>query len=256
MTNNTKFSQAAITLLKRRAAATKAPCLDSELRPDSIEQALMIQAQMIAQRSDPVGGWKCLLPPAENQLVVAPIFADSINRGTSCHLFADSNVARIEPEIAFVLASDLPAQQQDHSDAQIDAALAGCYMALELMQDRFAENSGVEFYEKLADCLVNQGLFIGPEIDKALAYKASEITINVSQAGNTQRFAGKHPNRLPQNPLYWLINFMSKRGTDFKAGQAIITGSYAGIVDLNFDLPTEIEYQGLGKYTVEFKALL
>lgn len=256
MTKNTKFSQAATTLLKRRVAGTKAPRLDAAIRPDSLEEALIVQAQMMAQRSDSVGGWKCLLPPAENQLVVAPIFADSINRGASCKLFADNGVARIEPEIAFVLAKDLPSQQQDYSKEQIDAALAGCYMALELMQDRFQANSGVEFYEKLADCLVNQGLFIGPEIDKSLAYKASEITINVSQAAQTQSFAGKHPNLLPQNPLYWFINFMSKRGVTFKAGQAIITGSYAGIVEVDFSVKTEIEYQGLGKYTVEFKALL
>ena len=255
MTNNSKFSQAATQLLNARVAGTKADRLDAEIRPDSLDEALLVQAEMITQRRDPVGGWKALLPPAEDQLVVAPIFAQTINRGPVCKLFSDNKMARIEPEIAFVLGKDLPAQQQDHSQAEIDDALEGCYMALELMQDRFAENSGVKFYEKLADCLVNQGLFIGPKIDKALAYAAGEITINVSQGDNKQTFAGKHPNPLPQNPLYWLINFMSKRGTAFKAGQAIITGSYAGIVEVEFDKKTEIEYAGLGKYTVEFKEL-
>ena len=255
MTNNSKFSQAATQLLNRRVAGTKAECLDAEIRPDSIDDALAVQAEMIMQRRDPVGGWKTLLPPAEDQLVVAPIFAQTINHGAVCKLFADNKVARIEPEIAFVLGKDLPAQQEDYSQAEIDDALEGCYMALELMQDRFQEDSGVEFYERLADCLVNQGLFIGPEIDKELAYAASEITINVSQADSKQTFAGKHPNQLPQNPLYWLINFMSKRGTDFKAGQAIITGSYAGIVEVEFDKQTEIEYVGLGKYSVEFTTL-
>ena len=255
MTNSSKFSQAATQLLKRRAAGTKASRLHDKIRPNSINDALSVQAEMIAQRSDPIGGWKCLLPPAENQQVVAPIFAQAINRGAICKLFADNKMARIEPEIAFVLGKDLPAQQQDYSQAQIDDALSGCYMALELLQDRFQESSDVEFCEKLADCLANQGLFIGPEIDKSLAYAASEITINVSQADSKQTFAGKHPNQAPLNPLYWLINFMSKRGTDFKAGQAIITGSYAGIVEVLFDMLTEIEYAGLGKYTVEFKAL-
>ena len=255
MTNSSKFSQAATQLLSRRVAGTKAARLDAKISPNSIDDALAVQAEMIMLRSDSIGGWKCLLPPAENQLVVAPIFAQTVNRGEICKLFADNKMARIEPEIAFVLAKDLPAQQEDYSQAQIDDALEGCYMALELMQDRFAENSGVEFYEKLADCLVNQGLFIGPKIDKALAYAASEITINVSQAQSRQTFSGKHPNQQPQNPLYWLINFMSKRGTAFKAGQAIITGSYAGIVEVQFDRQTEIEYVGLGKYTLEFKAL-
>ncbi len=253
MSNNSKFSRAAAQLLKRRAAGTKAARLNPELSPDSIEEALAVQAEMIMQRSDAVGGWKALLPPAENQLVVAPIFAETINRGPVCTLFADNQMARIEPEIAFVLAKDLPAQQQGYSQAEIDAALEGCYMALELMQERFVENSGVTFYEKLADCLVNQGLFIGPKIDKAQAYAASELTINVCQGASKQSFAGKHPNQLPQNPLYWLINFMSKRGSDFKAGQAIITGSYAGIVEVEFAKQTDIEYVGLGKYSVEFK---
>jgi len=256
MTDSSQFSQAARELLKRRKAGTKAPRLDEKQRPHSIADALAIQEQMIAQRQELIGGWKCLLPPAQNQLILAPIFTDTIYRGAHCKLFADNKKARIEPEIAFILGKDLPARQEDYSHSEIDDALAGCYMALELMQDRFAENSAVDFYEKLADCLVNQGLFIGPEIEKALAYQASTITIAVTQGEKRQTFAGKHPNQLPQNPLYWLINFMSKRGTDFKAGQAIITGSYAGIIELSFDQPTEIEYAGLGSYQIEFKELV
>ncbi|WP_019615967.1 hypothetical protein [Psychromonas ossibalaenae] len=255
MNTSDKFSQAAAELLKRRAAGTKAPCLNSELQPHCIDDALSVQEQMIKQRNNAVDGWKCLLPIADNQLVVAPIFSQTVQQGDLCRLFADNQTVRIEPEIAFVLGQDLPAQQQDYSEAQIDEAVASCHMALELMQDRFAENSAVTFYEKLADCLVNQGLFIGPQIEKSQAYAASEISIKVTQAGKTQTFSGRHPNQLPQEPLYWLINFMTKRGVCFKAGQAIITGSYAGIVEVEFDRCTEIEYAGLGKYTVEFKAL-
>lgn len=255
MSNSAKFSQAATLLLNGRTAGTKAGRLDMQFRPASVEEALTVQAEMIKLRPDPVGGWKCLLPPAEDQVVVAPIFAQTINRGAVCELFADNQMARIEPEIAFVLGKDLPARQKDYTQAEIDDAVEGCYMALELMQDRFAEDSGVEFYEKLADCLVNQGLFIGPQIDKALACAAGEIMINVSQADNKQTFKGRHPNQLAQNPLYWLINFMSKRGTSFKAGQAIISGSFAGVVEVKFNMRTEIEYAGLGKYAVEFKEL-
>jgi 2-keto-4-pentenoate hydratase len=256
MVSNSHFSQAATELLNRRVANTKLPSLEENIRPQSIEDALAIQTEMMMQRTDSIGGWKCLLPPAETQLVVAPIFANTINQGATCRLFADNGVARIEPEIAFVLGQDLPARKQDYTPADIDNALSSCHMALELMQDRFQVNSGVKFPEKLADCLVNQGLYLGPQIERSLAYKASEIKINVSQADQYQNFSGKHPNQLPQLPLYWLINFMSKRGIDFTAGQAIITGSYAGIVEVLFDCQTEIEYVGLGKYSVEFKTLV
>ncbi|HEY5715114.1 MAG TPA: hydratase, partial [Psychromonas sp.] len=247
-----KFVQAATVLLDRRVAGTKAGRLDESIRPNSSEEALQIHQQMIKLRTDHVGGWKCLRPLAEDQYIVAPIFADTLQQGEQCFLFADRGAALIEPEISFVLGADLPAQQTDYSDAQIDQAIASCHMALELMQGRFADDCDPSFYEKLADGLVNQGLFIGPEINKSYAYAASNINITVKQGEETQQFAGKHPNILPQNPIYWLINFMSKRGTSFKAGQAIITGSYAGIVEVAFDQPTEIEYENLGKYTVEF----
>ncbi|MFT4836191.1 MAG: 2-keto-4-pentenoate hydratase [Psychromonas sp.] len=249
-----KFSQAATELLKRRTASTKMPRLALQIRPNSSDDALQIQQQMIAQRAAKVGGWKCLQPQGKDQFIVAPIFADTIQRGTPCCLFSDNAQASVEPEIAFILGKDLPAQQQDHSEAQIDAAITRCHMALELIQHRFANDCEPSFYEKLADGLANQGLFIGPEIHKSQAYSASQIEISFKQEEQRQQFSGQHPNKLPQNPLYWLINFMSKRGTDFKAGQAIITGSYAGVIKLGFDQLTEIEYKHLGKYSLEFKA--
>jgi 2-keto-4-pentenoate hydratase len=250
-----KFSQAATALLNRRKAGTKMPRLADDIRPNSSDDALQIQQQMIAKRLDQVGGWKCLQPLGKDQFILAPIFVDTIQRGTQCFLFADDALALVEPEITFILGEDLPAQQKDYSEAQIDAAIASCHMALELIQHRFADHNCVSFYEKLADGLANQGLFIGPEINKSQAYAASQIEISFKQGEQCQQFTAKHPNTLPQNPLYWLINFMSKRGTGFKAGQAIITGSYAGVVKVEFDQVTKINYKNMGKCSVEFKAI-
>lgn len=253
MDKQKKYAQVAFELLKHRVAHKKFSSLEPALQLNSIEEALKVHEQMIWQRKDAVGGWKCLLPINDKQLVVAPIFSDSINEGNHCSLIADKDMARIEPEIAFVLGENLVAKSDGYSVEEINAAIKSCHMALELMQNRYVENSNVSFYEKLADCLVNQGLYIGPEIDKQAAFQANEMIINVTQNNDKQSFAGKHPNALPQSPLYWLINFMTKRGYSFKAGQAVITGSYAGIVDVEFNQKTEIEYVGLGKYSVEFK---
>lgn len=250
-----KFSQAATELLKRRKAGTKMGRLAENIRPNSSDDALQIQQQMIAKRLDQVGGWKCLQPLGKDQFIVAPIFAETIQRGEQCFLFADDAVALLEPEITFILGKDLPAQQEDYTEAQIDDAIASCHMALELIQSRFTDDCDAPFYEKLADGLSNQGLFIGPEINKSQAYAASDIEVSFEQEEQRQQFSGQHPNTLPQTPLYWLINFMSKRGTDFKKGQAIITGSYAGVVKVTFDQITQIEYKDLGKYSVEFKAI-
>jgi 2-keto-4-pentenoate hydratase len=254
MTNNI-YSQAATTLLNRRCSAPEQSRLAANLRPVSTDDALLIQQQIEKHRNDEVGGWKCLLPLDADKMIVAPIFSDTIQKGEHCQIVADNGVARIEPEIAFILSKDLPAKQQDYTESEIDAAIGSCHMALELIQSRFSKDCGAEFNELLADCLSNQGLFLGPEISKSKAYAASKINLTVTQNEYVQKFEGEHPNLSAQKPVYWLINFMSKRGTEFKAGQAIITGSYAGVLEVNFDQQCEIEYQDIGKYQVEFKAL-
>lgn len=248
------ITQAAKELLSRRVAGTKAPRLAEDIRPTDLEQAIEIQKEMMTQNPAGVGGWKCLLP-FDDKVIVGPIFADTVQRGDICKLFADNGVARIEPEIAFVLKADLPAKEEDYTEAEIEAAIGSTHMALELMQSRFAEDSEAEFPERLADIMLNQGLYIGPEISREAAYKAANIQLSFTQNGETRELDGVHPNPLPQLPVYWLINYMSKRGVSFKAGEGIITGSYKGIVEVDFDTETHIKYEGLGEYKVTFKAL-
>ena len=255
MTNDI-YKQAATELLSRRVAGTKAPRLSEQLRPINMEEALQIQSSMIDQHSEKynakVGGWKCSLPLADDQLVVAPIFSDTIQSGDSCELFAENNVALIEPEIAFVLAKGLPANPEAYTEDQINEAIGSCHMALELMQDRFADDSGADFYERLADCLVNQGLFIGPEIEREKAFATATIDITVTQVEQKQTFTGKHPSASAHSPVYWLINYMTRRGVNFQAGEAIITGSFCGVVEVEFDKLTTVNYNGLGEYQVVF----
>ncbi len=253
------FGQAAKELLSRRTAGTKASRLSELYRPTSLDDALAIQASMIEFHPEKVGGWKCLLPLAEEKFIVAPIFADSVQQGDICELFADKGlvsnkgVARVEPEIAFVLAKPLPANQNGYSEEQINEAIGSCHMALELIQSRFADDSGAEFYEVLADCLANQGLFLGPEVDREKAFAAANVEVTFTQEGKVQELSGKHPNLLPQAPIYWLINTMTQRGVSFEVGEAIITGSYCGVVEVDFDKLITVCYDEIGEYQVTFK---
>ncbi|BCE00975.1 hypothetical protein [Marinicellulosiphila megalodicopiae] len=258
---DTKFIQAAKQLLARRVAGTKANGLPNNIKPNNIEDALDIHQAMITlceQKNIKANAWKCLLPINADKIIIAPIFSDTVQTGDQCKLMCDDAKAKVEPEIAFVLNKDLPAKALGYSKGEINDAIGSAHMALELMQKRFADDTDVSFPEMLADCLVNQGLFIGPQIDKALAFKANVISLSFKQIDkngeiNEQIFEGKHPNALPQLPVYWAIDFMSKRGTSFKKGDAFTTGSFAGIVEVDFDKKTDIEYVGLGNYKVEFK---
>lgn len=247
-----KYKIAAKELLHRRTSDVKSARLDDKYRPNDLEDALQIQAAMIAIHDDVVGGWKCLLPIDEDTLIVAPIFSSSIQRGTRCEVFSDGGCVRVEPEIAFVLNKSLPAKPEGYTENEINDAIGSCHMALELIQSRYTDTQDVEFCEKLADGLFNQGLYIGPEIEREKAFAATQINITIEQDTHVQTFSGQHPNPTPQGPIYWLINYMTRRGTSFEAGEAIITGSYCGVVDVKFDTPTTISYEAIGEYELTF----
>lgn len=244
------YKKAAQELLNRRRAGTKAPRLDESIRPNSIDDALAIHAEMANVTK--VGGWKCLLPPAEGKIIAAPILNVQQN-SPFVELFEDNSVARVEPEICFVLSQNIPAKGGKYTESEIIDFIGSAHMALELMQSRFADDANPSFYESLADCMFNQGVYVGPEIDKITAVNTSNVQIKVIQGDEVRELDGKHPNERAIDGLVWLVNYMSHRGVELKAGAAIITGSFKGIVNMAFDVETTISYQGVGDYKVTFK---
>jgi 2-keto-4-pentenoate hydratase len=241
-------------LFSQRHTVNPRSNLADEYQIDSIEAALEIQLAMIALNQHNVTGWKCLTPRDNGDLIVAPILADAVVEQPQCPILSSTHRALIEPEIAFVVGQTFTANQH-YSDAEIDQQIGATHMALELIQQRFSQDYKASFLEKLADGLSNQGLYLGPEIDKAKAFKASHIHITVSEDDTTQTYDGAHPCHLPASPLYWLVNFLTARGIEITAGQAIITGSYCGVLKVDMDTPIQIEYQGLGQMALTFTKL-
>ncbi|MEI8619227.1 hypothetical protein P4S63_25690 [Pseudoalteromonas sp. B193] len=94
-------------------------------------------------------------------------------------------IALIEPEIAFVLNKDL-ARYGEYKDEEIDNAIGSAHLALELIQNRFPVGYQATHYEKLADGLSNQGVYLGPKVDVKKAYESSDIHITVKQGGRSQ----------------------------------------------------------------------
>lgn len=262
MMNPFDAAAAAAILVERRIGGIRGERLPDPCRPQTLEQALAIQSAVTerwcALMDDSIGGWKCLLPP-ENKLVVGPIYTRTIDSIPPLSLWANAGPqgerARIEPELAFFFGRDLPPRAQPYTPAEVDAAIARTHMALELINSRYADPSQCEFPEMLADGLVNQGLFIGPEVDGASAAAASSFTIrlNCSNGESIER-QGQHPNIHPRAPLYWLAEFLRGRGQGIVAGQAVITGSYAGVLEVPVNTPIQIDYAGLGSMSVSFTA--
>jgi len=246
MMNQDQIESAAKALVARRQNGELTGRLSPQQRPDSAASAFALQQAVVAKMSDSVAGWKCALPISDGP-VVAPIFAGTLYQGERCPIIEDNGSCKIEPEIAFRFGKDLPPRQQPYSEAEVRDALAGASLALELIINRYLPDEEASFLEHLADCLFNQGLYIGPSIELDDAFAASEMELNLSGPGiEPQTFAGKHPNGLPQTPLYWLVNFLSEQGVGIKAGQQVITSSYAGVIEVEPGQPFKLQIGDLG----------
>jgi 2-keto-4-pentenoate hydratase len=53
-------------------------------------------------------------------------------------------------------------------------------------------------------------------------------------------------------PLVWLVNYLQSQGTPIVAGQTVITGSYAGVIDVPLNTDINITYLGLAAMQVHF----
>ena len=239
---------AAQFLIDRRNKSAVNSRLAPELRPTTTAEALAIQQAIVAKMGDRIGGWKCCLPAAD-KLNVAPIFAKTIHTTSPGSIRLERGVCRIEPEIGFRFKQDLPPRDKAYTDAEIKHALGGTHMALELIEKRYTGAEEVTYLENLADCLFNQGLYLGPEIPMDKAINSPEIDFVLTQ-GAAKPFKGKHPNNGPILPVLWLANFLRDRGIGIQAGQVVITGSFAGVHEVQPNREFTIEYTGLGKLSV------
>ena len=246
------IEQAATELLARRASARQGPRLPQDCRPADFEDAWQIQQAVSRRLGQPIGGWKSALPSPGKQ-VVATIYAPTIDHGAECALPAGAtalDTVRVEPEIAFVLAHDLPPRPQPYSQAEVNAAVGSVHAALEICASRYADRDGVPFAEMLADGLVNSGLWLGPALTAPEA-PAFELSWQV-EGEPVQSQAAHHPDGNARAPLYWLANFLRERGVQLQAGQAVITGSHAGVLALPLGKKARFDYGALASFEVTF----
>lgn len=249
-----QITQAATELAARRNSGKPGARLPENCRPLELEDAWQVQQAVSRALGQAVGGWKAS-PPSPGKLVLAPIYQAAISRAAVCSVAfpadRDPGSVKVEPELAFVLAKDLPAREQPYTEADIDAAVGSVHAALEICASRYADPAGFSFAEMLADGLVNNGLWLGPEL---AAPEAAAFELRW-QAGNepAQIAQARHPNGQPRAPLYWLANFLRERGPGLKAGQAVITGSYAGVLTVPAGQALKFDYAGLARFEVEFR---
>jgi 2-keto-4-pentenoate hydratase len=250
--------QAASILVAARRQGTQAERLPVELRPSTPDEGFAIQRKVSDVLGRRIGAWKCALPSA-GKVIAAPIYADLIYRRVECSFSAGSvqSTVKAEPELACFLKHDLPPRRYAYGEAEVLDALGDVHLALELLGSRYSHPASLTFPELLADGLFNSGLVIGPRVEFVEAARPddlpAEFTISLTAAGETPvTFAGRHPDGNVVPPIVWLANFLRERAPGLQAGQAVITGSYAGVLELPLARQLHIGFGALGTLPIRF----
>jgi len=240
---------AATELARRRREGRRGPRLDASIRPVTLTEAFALQHR-VAARLGTIGGWKCAMPSAD-RMNAAPIFASTIFRGAHATVHARSSMAPIEPEIAFVLAHDLPPRSAPYDGQEVLAAVGDTHVVLEILGNRYDDPASVSYPELLADGMNNEGLIVGPAVENAQARTIDVFQVLISGLdGFRLERAGRHPDGHPLKPLVWLANFLRERGDRLRAGQIVTTGSYAGALDVPLATPLTVTFGALGQMHV------
>jgi len=222
------------TLAHRRARGVMADLPAAVERPQSSADAFALQQQFAAGYGEVIG-WKCGVPglteAGQPKWVVAPLYQRELQQGAECALWPSvKGLARVEPEYAYPLLADLPAfTALSQADAPVSADLSTDKdQSAEHSVDHSAEHA--LYPDQLADGLFNQGLWLGPVLNGP---EQASFTLTLNQAGQKPvTHAARHPNDNPRAPLPWLVNFLRAQGVPLTAGQVIITGSFAGVLEL------------------------
>jgi len=250
--NQNQIEEAAVLLAAARTSGRPGARLPESCRPVDIESALAIQRRIVALLGHDVGGWKCSLPPAPDRINAAPILAPTIFRNSPCAIAAAGSSARIEPEIAFVMASDLPRRSPPYSEADVRAAIGETRLVLELLGTRYSDPAAVTWLEMMADCVQNQGLYLGPVLEGGPDAPLAAFPVTISGGrGVLSTHDGRHGDGHPLRPLVWLANFLAARGEGLRAGQVVTTGSYAGAIEVPLDELLTVTFGDLGAVTTK-----
>ena len=245
--NEKEIAGAAAFLAAARLSGRPGARLPESCRPQDLESALAIQRRAVALLGQEVGGWKCSLPPAPGRVNCAPILEPTIRRTSPYAVDATGTSVRIEPEVAFVMARNLPRHGSALAEAEVREAIDETRLVLEILGTRYADPASAGWLEMMADCVQNQGLYVGPVLGQGPDTPLAGFQVTIRAGGSTlSTHDGRHGDGHPLRPLVWLANFLAERGDPLRAGQIVTTGSYAGAIEVPVDTNLVVQFGDLG----------
>ncbi|HRD76014.1 MAG TPA: hypothetical protein PK264_08745 [Hyphomicrobiaceae bacterium] len=215
-----RLSAIAAKLVAARTAGARITLVDA---PKTFEEGFAVQDKVVAALGSPVMGWKVIEMPNGGPVIYAPLLESGRVPAGGTWSVKGSEPAGIELEIAFRMARDVPKGATGSS--VLDCVGAG-HVVFELCQSRNANPDSVPRHVAVADCILNSGIMVGPEIANWRKQEHKSRPGRLFVDGKVH-IEGKSVD--PFRALEVLAPALAAHGKQLKAGQIVITGSLIGM---------------------------
>lgn len=198
------------------------------LVPADAESADAVQLA-VAAKLGPIGGYK-VLQVGDGPGSWGAILANRILEAPAVAAYAVSPI-KVEAEIAFVLAHDLPGRRDGraYSSDEVAEAVGGAFAAFEILESRLAAEPKPSPLMARADFMGNWGLVRSPAIADWRARMHADVAVRLEIADRVAvDQKGGHPSGNPFHPLTWLANALVVAGRPLRAGEIVTTGAFGG----------------------------
>lgn len=157
---------------------------------------------------------------------------------------------RVEGEVAFVLAHDLPSAQTTAVD--VVAATAWIAAAIEIIDSR-VKDWQITLADTVADN-ASSARFVISSTTASLAGIDLALAGCVLRKNNTVASTGAGAACLghPVNAVAWLARTLSKQGTPLKAGDIVLSGALCPVVPVAAGDVVEVEVAHVGRCSIRF----
>lgn len=162
---------------------------------------------------------------------------------------------KVEAEIAFVLAKDLP--NRKISTVELINSIDYALVAIEIVGSRI-ENWNIKITDTIADNASASHYVLGHRPVKLSDFdvvgcgmimeKVTHFSAQVS-SGNGSACLGS-----PINAMLWLANKMAELGTPLKAGEVILSGALGEMANVEAGDTFRATIEGLGSVSISFTA--
>src|SRR6056297_897265 len=189
MTPN-QIREAAHFLMEARAARRREPDLPEALRPNTEAEATAIGAQILAENTKPVVGWKIGATAAAAQQAmglsgpfVGFLTEDMLDRNGVTYKHAELLGPIVESEYAFRMGKNLPPRKEPYSRAEVENAVGSLIIGFEIPERRLGDNHSLGALGSISDHGGTGRYVIGAEFEDWQDKDCTETEVVLTYSG-------------------------------------------------------------------------